>query len=300
MRNATVLVINLKGLATETIKNIVLAGIGKLVVLDGENVTEEDLGAGFFFRDADVGTNRAVAAKPRIESLNPLVVIETITTHDKLKTENMDELINGVDLVCVTDLGRDVVVPVNDACARLGKKFYCAATFGMLGYIFCDLGRHEYLAKDRKDNTKMVMHAVQYSRMMEALQHSWKGLKRRDTKELNPAVVFTVMAILEWQAAHGGQLPDDAAAADELESIANGLLMERGVNTEIINKVPRERAETMAVTAAHEFSPVCAIVGGFVGQDILKVLQGKEAPFANFFTFDGLIGGATVCPLDMQ
>ena len=39
----------------------------------------------------------------------------------------------------------------------------------------------------------MVMHAVQYSRMMEALQHSWKGLKRRETKELIPAVVFTVM-----------------------------------------------------------------------------------------------------------
>jgi len=112
-----------------------------------------------------------VAAKPRIESLNPLVVIETITTHDKLEAENMDEFINTVDLVCVTDLGRDVVVsaiavetgkiripdethgsiptqvPVNDACARLGKKFYCAATFGMLGYIFCDLGGHEYLAK---------------------------------------------------------------------------------------------------------------------------------------------------------
>jgi molybdopterin/thiamine biosynthesis adenylyltransferase len=52
-----VLVINLKGLATETIKNIVLAGIGKLVVLDGENVAEEDLGAGFFFRGSDVGNN---------------------------------------------------------------------------------------------------------------------------------------------------------------------------------------------------------------------------------------------------
>lgn len=51
------LVINVKGLATETIKNIVLAGIGKLVVLDGENVAEEDLGAGFFFRESDVGSN---------------------------------------------------------------------------------------------------------------------------------------------------------------------------------------------------------------------------------------------------
>ena len=56
MRNATILVVNLKGTATETIKNIVLAGIGTLVIVDGDNVTEEDLGAGFFFRDEDVGS----------------------------------------------------------------------------------------------------------------------------------------------------------------------------------------------------------------------------------------------------
>ncbi len=55
MRNATILVLHLKGVATEAIKNIVLAGIGKLIVLDADNVSEEDLGAGFFFRDEDVG-----------------------------------------------------------------------------------------------------------------------------------------------------------------------------------------------------------------------------------------------------
>ena len=55
MRNATILVVRLKGIATETLKNIVLAGVGKVIVIDGENVSEEDLGAGFFFRDEDVG-----------------------------------------------------------------------------------------------------------------------------------------------------------------------------------------------------------------------------------------------------
>jgi ubiquitin-like 1-activating enzyme E1 A len=57
MRNATILVANLRGVATETIKNIVLAGIGKLILVDAESVTEEDLGAGFFFREGDVGKN---------------------------------------------------------------------------------------------------------------------------------------------------------------------------------------------------------------------------------------------------
>lgn len=55
MRNATILVLTVRGLATEVIKNIVLAGIGKLIIVDNEDVKEEDLGTGFFFRDEDVG-----------------------------------------------------------------------------------------------------------------------------------------------------------------------------------------------------------------------------------------------------
>jgi molybdopterin/thiamine biosynthesis adenylyltransferase len=56
MRRATILIANLGGTATETIKNIVLAGIGKLIIVDDKVVSEEDLGAGFFFRDEDVGS----------------------------------------------------------------------------------------------------------------------------------------------------------------------------------------------------------------------------------------------------
>lgn len=55
MRNAVILVVRLRGVATEAIKNMVLAGIGKLVIVDGDNVVEEDLGCGFFFRDEDIG-----------------------------------------------------------------------------------------------------------------------------------------------------------------------------------------------------------------------------------------------------
>lgn len=55
MRNASICVVNLRGVATELIKNLVLAGIGELIILDSENVQEEDLGAGFFFRENDVG-----------------------------------------------------------------------------------------------------------------------------------------------------------------------------------------------------------------------------------------------------
>ena len=55
MRNASVLIVTLRGLEAEVCKNIVLAGIGSLTILDAAAVSEEDLGAGYFFRDEDVG-----------------------------------------------------------------------------------------------------------------------------------------------------------------------------------------------------------------------------------------------------
>jgi ubiquitin-like 1-activating enzyme E1 A len=37
-----------------------------------------------------------------------------------------------------------------------------------------------------------------------------------------------------------------------------------------------------------ELSPAAAIVGGFLGQEILKVLSRKEVPFNNFFCHDSI------------
>lgn len=55
MRGASVLIVTLRGLASEVCKNIVLAGIGSLTLLDDQDVSEEDLGSGYFYRDEEVG-----------------------------------------------------------------------------------------------------------------------------------------------------------------------------------------------------------------------------------------------------
>jgi ubiquitin-like 1-activating enzyme E1 A len=55
----------------------------------------------------------------------------------------------------------------------------------------------------------------------------------------------------------------------------------------------------VASSAAHELSPVCAMIGGLLGQDILKYLSGREAPIANFLALDGTTGQATASRLAM-
>jgi ubiquitin-like 1-activating enzyme E1 A len=61
MRSATILVLCLRSLAHETIKNLVLAGIGRLIIMDDGNVTEEDLGSGFLFREEDQVVGKPVS-----------------------------------------------------------------------------------------------------------------------------------------------------------------------------------------------------------------------------------------------
>ncbi|KAF8645196.1 hypothetical protein AX16_008023 [Volvariella volvacea WC 439] len=302
MRNATILVHRLRATATEAIKNLVLAGIGKLIILDDGVVTEEDLGAGFFFRDEDVGKQRLVAAKPRVESLNPLVTVETITVSMAIDGPEFDALVQAVDLVCVTDWDKDGLIRINGICRRHGKPFYAGGTYGLLGYIFCDLLTHEFIAPDRsgsKDAPKNVKATATYPPLHLALHHQWGGLTKRQTKELNPAIVFTILAIWQYQSTHNGQLPNSFEHAAELESIANTLVAEADVNRQVLTEVPKELIESVATTAVHEFSPVCAIVGGMLAQDILKALAAREAPIANFFAFDGNTGSGTVSRMNM-
>jgi len=57
MRNASILLVTIKALGNEIAKNLVLAGIGSLTVLDSEAVVEEDLGAQFLIDESHIGQN---------------------------------------------------------------------------------------------------------------------------------------------------------------------------------------------------------------------------------------------------
>jgi len=55
IRSANILLVSLRALGTEIAKNLTLAGISSLTIIDDEPVTEEDLGAQYFVREEDLG-----------------------------------------------------------------------------------------------------------------------------------------------------------------------------------------------------------------------------------------------------
>lgn len=106
---------------------------------------------------------------------------------------------------------------INEVCRRFGKPFYAGGTFGLMGYIFCDLLKHDYISPwvflDVRASVKLIPYRLDsdrsapsdaprnlkasavYSPLHMALRHRWSGLTRKQTKELNPAVVHAVLGV---------------------------------------------------------------------------------------------------------
>ena len=55
----------------ETLKNLVLPGIGHFTIQDSALVSEADLGVNFFLEPEDLGKFRAEQTKARLQELNP-------------------------------------------------------------------------------------------------------------------------------------------------------------------------------------------------------------------------------------
>lgn len=62
IRSANILLVSLRALGTEIAKNLTLAGISSLTIIDDEVVNEEDFGAQYFVREEDIGKPVSLAS----------------------------------------------------------------------------------------------------------------------------------------------------------------------------------------------------------------------------------------------
>ncbi|CAO3690429.1 unnamed protein product [Umbelopsis vinacea] len=251
IRNANILVVGMKGLGNEICKNLVLAGIGSLTILDHEPVTVQDLGAQFFLTESDIGKNRAEASAIQVQALNPRVLVKTEDEDIEKKT---DDFFEQFDVVCVTNASKSTLVRLDGICRLQKTPFYAADTFGMFGYIFCDLHSHNYIQIRKEEPTtksgtpREISEArvEEYCTFSESLDRDWSDVKKAQLKKrVSRAYPMTLCMIL-------------------------------------------------AQTSDTELSPVCAIVGGILAQEIIKVLSGKELPIQNWFFYDGIAGSGLI------
>ncbi|USP75843.1 DNA damage tolerance protein RHC31 [Curvularia clavata] len=311
IRTANILLVSIKALANEIAKNLVLAGIGSITLADHENVTEEDLGASFFVSDADVGKNRAEAAKPQVEKLNPRVTVKTITTDIRLEQDT--GFYAAYDVIITTDMDFLSTSTVNAGARIAMKPFYAGASHGMYGYIFADLVEHNFVIEREKSNrdtqlgpetttrrvkdvqvkrengkvVELVTKQELYSPLMLAKDSplpSDIANNPRRLKRVHP-LLTCVRALWEYQRNGHGIYPSHTPQDLQLfTTIANVK------HKELLLPIESLKADVLRSflqNLGSELAPVTAFLGGQLAQDVINVLGQREQPIQNLMLFDG-------------
>jgi len=130
---AKVLVIGAGGLGCPVLQYIAAAGIGTLGVIDFDAVELSNLQRQILFGTSQLGMNKALAAKSRLEDLNPEIQInaypERLTSKNALSLfEQYDLIVDGSDNFVTRYL-------VNDACIISGKPFVFGAIYKFEGHL---------------------------------------------------------------------------------------------------------------------------------------------------------------------
>ncbi|QCD85003.1 ubiquitin-like 1-activating enzyme E1 A [Vigna unguiculata] len=343
LSKAHVLVYGMKGTVAEFCKNIVLAGVGSLTLVDDRVATEEALSSNFLIppvEDVYGGKTLAELCCNSLKDFNPMVRVSV----DKGDLSSFGvEFFSKFDVVVVSCCSLSAKKLANDKCRKLSKRvaFYAVDCRDSCGEVFVDLQDYKY-SKKKQDET--VECDLKYPSFEDALSVPWRSLPKRMSK-----LYFAMRVIEKFEESEGRsagevsiadlsavlKLKKDLCTAQSLnESHVPDTLLERLVTNatefppvcaliggilgqfeesegrsagevsiadlsavlklkkdlctaQSLNEshVPDTLLERL-VTNATEFPPVCALIGGILGQEVIKAISGKGDPLKNFFFFD--------------
>lgn len=128
-----VLCIGTGGLGSPVAFYLVAAGIGKIGLVDSDNVEISNLQRQILHFTPDIGKSKVESAKVKLEALNPDCQI--VTYKQRLTSENILEIIKDYDVVIDGSDNFPTRYLVNDACVMANKPLSHAGIFRFEGQI---------------------------------------------------------------------------------------------------------------------------------------------------------------------
>lgn len=296
------MIINIGGIGTEIVKNLVLGGINTIELLDSSTIKEEDFASQFFLPNDDsiIGKTKLPVIIDKIMDLNKRVNLSINTTPLEAIEESY---FLKFDLILGTELEKYDILRLNGISRKLKIPLYVAGLHGMFGYILTDLIEHESVSeKDSGNQLRIVGSKVSGGKTITdvkfdeatrketvtvldefcSLENVFgseelpKQLNRRQLKKLSSALPL-IFALFE--------LGRREVNRDELHKKVLLVCDRLKLPTSVITEEYLQKFVNQAYT---EFSPVAAILGGTLAQDVIQYLSRRESPINNVLVLDSL------------
>ena len=133
LRAARVLVVGAGGLGVPVLGYLAGAGIGRIGIVDGDQVEPSNLHRQPLYRLGDTGQLKAQLAAERLAALNPDVDVQAYAL--RLTAENGADLLAGWDLVVDCSDNFSTKFLVNDLCVQAGKPAILSSIYQYEGQL---------------------------------------------------------------------------------------------------------------------------------------------------------------------
>ena len=221
LMESNILLINADSAGTETLKNLVLPGVGSFTVLDEHLLREADLGSNFFATAAALGRPRADIVTELMLEMNPDV--KGAALHGNLSSVLASDpsFLAQFTLVVASGLPEAHVLQLSELCwhrAPSPLPLIVTRAYGLIGYVRLQTQSHDVLESKPDGQTAPVVWDLRLScpfpelaEYCQAVDFSTLDMR---THAHVPYVVILVQALEAWRAQSGAA----AAATPRLKA----------------------------------------------------------------------------------
>jgi ubiquitin-like 1-activating enzyme E1 A len=254
---------------------------------------------------------RAEAAAPQVQKLNPRVKVNVITRD--VRNEPDPNFYGAYDIIIATDLDFMSLSALNAGARVAQKAFYAGASHGMYGYIFADLVDHSFVIERERSNRATQTGPESTTRRVTGIQTKRENGKaiemvtkqeiysplmlvkdsplapeintsQRRLKKVHP-LLTCVRALWEFQ--RNGHGTNPTATKANLEVFAQTANIKHQELLLPAATLTPEFLRSFCQNIGCELAPVTAFLGGQLAQDVINVLGNREQPLQNLLLFDG-------------
>lgn len=207
LESAHVCLVNVTATGTETLKNLILPGIGSFTIVDGGKVKGEDVGNNFFLTKDSIGQARAQIATELLQELNSDVRGDFVEESVEQLLENNPRFFKNFSVVIATDLPERTLLDLAAVLWSDGIPLLVCRCYGLLGYMRLAIKEHTVIESHPDNAHDDLRLDCAFPGLLEfAKTFDLSSMSKQDHMH-TPYLILLLKYLEIWTREHNGEMP---------------------------------------------------------------------------------------------
>eukprot|EP00118_Oscarella_pearsei_P002212 m.9857 g.9857 ORF g.9857 m.9857 type:complete len:537 (+) comp21704_c0_seq1:51-1661(+) len=233
LESAKVCLINASAAGAETLKNLVLPGIGSFAIVDGNKVEEESIGNNFFLHDDWLGKSRAECATALLLEMNSDVKGNYVDETVERMLQNRPEFFKSFSCVIATELAEETLLILAQTLWKYQVPLVVVRAYGMIGYIRLVMSEHQVVESHQENAHPDLRLDRPFPGLVDYVDSIDLASMTKQEHGHTPFLILLMKYLNQYKDLNNGEMPRNYKEKIKLkELIKAGVLMKEDGNPE--------------------------------------------------------------------